>query len=336
MKNSVMHSPAVNVMQEHRQTGLISFLLYFIFGINFNAQAQRTADTTKAAALYKEIIAKTKCSNDLSPEVFYALLDSYSSTTGRPSSDYNIPYGKVRTVIQYRTDTIYINRTDTIYLPTTDTIYMYQEIPGQEEVKAANLILQKIMEDEDLTALIQEIVKNMSSEEIKEFRKGIQDRVKDMDIELKQEQARKRVAELEAKRLDQKLAREAKKQLRKERKEAWDSLTKEEKKELVQEKVALIAAETGEVLKTGAIAVGAVVGLSLVAVGGIVAQGIIAIGKGIINTAKAIWNWIDDHFYIRIDLSCAQQRKIRKNRRYRAVVSKPRTVVKYRGQCPGW
>ncbi|MCP4440538.1 MAG: hypothetical protein GY810_16455, partial [Aureispira sp.] len=56
----------------------------------------------------------------------------------------------------------------------------------------------------------------------------------------------------------------------------------------------------------------------------------------IINTVKAIWNWLGAHFSIKIDLSCAEQRKIKKHRQTMAVLHKHRKAKPYKGNCPGW
>jgi hypothetical protein len=213
---------------------------------------------------------------------------------------------------------------------------MYQDIPTQSTVETAQEVLKKIMEDQDLTELIKETVKDMSAEELRGFRKDLQGSIADMNDELKREQNEKVLEELEAKREAQKIAKEARKQLREEQKAVWDTLSKEERQELVKAKVAQIAYETGTTLKDGALAVGMVMGAGLAAVGGIIAQGVIAIGQGIINAASAIWNWIDEHFYVRIDFSCAKQRKMRKKRKYTKMVKKQRPIVQYTGGCPKW
>ncbi|MCP4439569.1 MAG: hypothetical protein GY810_11555 [Aureispira sp.] len=220
-----------------------------------------------------------------------------------------------------------------------DTVLVYQEMPTPQDVEAAQEILKKVMQDKDLTELIQETVQNMSSREIKEFRKEIGENVRDMNQQLKKERANRIVIELGAKRARLKKEREDRKKAREEFNEARDTMSKEEKKELIKARLAQIAEGTGTALKYGGAViggVGAAAGLGVAAIGFILGKGIIAIGKGIIKTAKAIWNWIDAHFYIKIDLSCAEQQKIKKHKKTMAVLNKKRKAKPYKGHCPGW
>lgn len=315
----------------------ISILVLFLIStLSVTTEAQQS-DSTHVEILYRQIIAKTKCTNDFTSAYLYGLLYSNNSIYSR-NYYYNTSSHTTTWSNNSNSSKKTTNTPDTVYIREqivrVDTVLMYQDIANQEEVKSAQNILQTILEDGNLTILIQELVSNMSSEEVKNFRKEMLDEIQEMKEVLRQEQAQKLVLELEAKRLRYQLASEAAKNLKNKEKMEADSLTKDEKKALVKAKVALA---TNSALGNGK------AGASLAVVGNIVVQGIVAIGKGIIaigkgiaNTAKAIWNWIDDHFYVRIDLSCAEQRNIKKHRTYVAAVNQHKHLVYYKGNCPQW
>lgn len=315
--------------ESHLRTTKIYYFFFLLFCTQYTTQAQSTEiDSSQAAKIYQEITQKTDCAGILSPEEFYRIYYSYP----RPTSSHTHSHS-----YESRQDTIYIYKTDTLKGDTIfrnthtrdtikgDTVLVYQELPTQQDIKAAKQVLQQVIEDKDLTDLIKETVASMSSEEIKKFRQELRDDVRNIDQQLRQERANRIVIELGGKQAKQKLAKQT-------QREARDSLSKTEKKELIKAKVALIAEKTGASFGDGA----AALSNGLATIGNVIAKGIIAIGQGIINTAKAIWSWLGNHFSIHIDLSCAQQRKIKKHRQTMAVLHKHQKTKVYKGSCPNW
>ncbi len=271
--------------------------------------------SSKVEILYQKMVEKTDCPTLLTYAEFYALFSYYDKP---------------------KTDTVYIHKTDTIkeYINTT---------PTQDDAKLAKKILEKIIKDKDLTALIKEVVSDMTAKEVAEFRKDLTAAIQEMNQKLKKEQNLLIVLELGAKRERYQKARANRRKARKEKRERYAALTKEEKIKLTKAKIALAAEETAVTLRDAALGSAAAVAATGVAAAAvatvvtlIVVKGVIAIGKGLIDSAVAIWNWIESHFFIRIDLTCAEQRRIKKNKRYFAVINKPHKTLFYKGNCPQW
>ncbi len=224
----------------------------------------------------------------------------------------------------HRVDTFYADtpqaRIDTFYPPTTVVA-----TPQQEDMQAAKDILVQIRQDQQLSAQIEEVVRDMDASDMHRFQQDLEESLQRLHDELKEKERAERLA-----------AREARKTARDKRRADWKKLSKEEKREIVKEEIAAIAEEAGSKVKDGALVIGAGAAASVAVVTAVVVGGVYAIGKGIINAVSDIWNWIDAHFYVRVDLSCAEQRRIRRRRLYVAAVNKQRPLEFYKGGCPGW
>ncbi|MCP4439568.1 MAG: hypothetical protein GY810_11550 [Aureispira sp.] len=274
------------------RTTKLYYFFFFIFCTQYTTtiQAQSNSiDSAQAEKLYQRILQETDCAGALSSEEFYNIFYSYSyysvssqNTSSKKSTHDTIYIYKTDTI---KGDTILIHTRDTIRGDTvlsnththttdtvkSDTVLIYQDLPTQQDIEAAKEVLQKVIEDKDLTDLIKETVSNMSSEEIKEFRQELRDDVRNIDQQLRQERANRIVIELGGRRAQQKADR-------KEKREASDTMSRDENKELIKAKVSLIAGKTAASRGGG----GASVADGLASVGNIIAKGIIAIGKGII------------------------------------------------------
>jgi hypothetical protein len=199
-------------------------------------------------------------------------------------------------------------------------------LPSSADVVTAQEVLKKIIKDKDFADIIRATVAEMPAEELEKFQKELNQEFRGVKNELAMEQAKRTVAELEAKK-EKALARQ---KTKKEQKEKWKALSKDERKELIKARAKILAYETAE----GAGAVAAAAGGVVMGAGALLAGGILAIGKGIIRSPLAIWNWIEKHFYVKIDLSCEAQQQLRA---YRLVHNyKPAKIKKYKGFCPGW
>lgn len=325
---------------------LFLFTLLF-FSSSHKLNAQQDIDTSKASIFYQEVITRINCVEGdlgLSRSEFYFLLSIYSRSHKKKSPRSSHAYysshshshshssshtEKVdsNTKIIYIHDTVVVKEpSDTVFmgnLSTPDTVFMEAPAANAQDMMVAKENLHKILADRKLKSLIRETIKDMSADELKDFKKEMKEDFKDIQSEMKITQAQKKVEELEAKKEAKEKEREANKEARQKRKEEWKSLTKEEKKELVRAKTTLVVHETG--LAAGAAAA---------TVGGVVAAGVVAIGTGVIKAPMAIWNWLDERFYVNIDMSCSEQRRLRAYRKSHNY--HPPKVKKYRGHCPGW
>ncbi len=325
---------------------LVLICMIVLLGSN-SIQAQvTTLDSAQITRLYEQVESSSSCGLGMGAGGFLSLLFSYSLPEGE--YDYrasNSPSGfnththshshssdtiqlagtdryseRIDTVVIKQIDTIVETeiRVDTFFAPQSQVI-----VPEEKDILTAENILQAILKDDDLTARLQEVVQDMNAGEVEQFRQELMSTTQDMNQLLKEEKKDKILLE-----------RAAAKSARQQRKADWKTLPPEEKKEIIKDEIAAIAATTAE----GAAATGAAVGgaavASVGAVGYIIAKGAIAIGKGIVQTATDVWNWIDSRFHIRIDLSCADQRRIKKRRQYVAVLHKTKPLKYYRGNCP--
>ena len=327
-----------NYFYTHSISYLIFFLIISLFSIKVSAQQQ--LDSAKAKTFYRQVIRQTECGgigNGLSESEFYLLLALYIKQDEKrnyypqgynPENrqiSQNAPSNNSSEKQTSPSDSfvrvIYIH--DTIMQPSSqDTVFLGSATPTSDDIAFSQEVLKKIIQDRDLSELIRETVNEMSADELNDFKKDLNKEFLEIKNELTLEKARRKIAELEAKKEEQLARRER----HKEQKENWKVLSKEERKELIKAKATVLA--------YGAAAAAGTAGLAVVGVGAILGAGVLAIGKGIIRAPIEIWNWLDDHFYVKIDLSCATQRQIRA---YRMTHNyKPRPIKKYSGHCPGW
>lgn len=322
------------------------FSIVLILFIHNSLNAQRYIDTTKARIFYQRVVRTVDCGGGgggMSQQTFFLLLMEYSKPEkdddGPRSQDYyNHSYSHSHShshseTHNERTDSntrvVYVRDTIVLKEPS-DTVFMMAEAPTADDISMTQEVMKKILRDQGFKEIIRETISEMPADELKEFKKDMNKEFRQMKNEMAVEQARRKVAELEAKKEERLAEKKERKEKHIERKEKWKALSKEERKELIKAKAAVMAHETA----MGAGATAAAAGAAVVGVGAVLGAGILAIGKGIVKAPLGAWNWLDKHFYVNIDLSCSEQARLRA---YRKVHNySPPKVRKYSGHCPGW
>jgi len=317
---------------------LVYFSFILITSLYSNTIRAQQYDRTQTRIFYKEVIRQTECGgfgDGLSEDEFYLMLTMYfgnkekvgyrSSSTTSKSNYNNYYYSKQTASKDTVVRVVYIH--DTIQQPAArDTVFISANLPSSDDVVMTQEILKKIIKDKEFADIIRATVAEMPAEELEKFQQELNQEFRGIKENLAREKAKRTIAELEAKK-EKELAHQEK---HKEQKEKWKALSKEERKELIKARAAILAYETAD----AAGAVAAVAGGIVMGAGALLSSGILAIGKGIMRSPLAIWNWMENHFYIKIDLSCEMQAQIRAYRRVHNY--KPDKVKKYSGFCPRW